>query len=235
MLTCPATLSLWNDFAPGRLDEYEIWHTREHVPERLSIEGILGARRYVRGDGPLPSFFTLYELASIDVLAAPAYLSLLKTPSRWSQTMRPDFRNFLRIGQEVTASAGGGLGGALMATVFPEGDPIEARAIAAFTETVLEVAAVTAIHLLTRDASVAPVPFAVESAGEAPPDHGTLLVEGTTREALMAAIPEIDAALGAAGLGRGRLDWSSYEFAYDLRARDLGQIHTLDGLPDRSI
>ena len=45
-----AFLALWNDFDPGRDEEYNRWHTYEHVPERLSIRlsstpGRVGCRR----------------------------------------------------------------------------------------------------------------------------------------------------------------------------------------------
>ena len=42
-----AFLALWNDFDPARDAEYNCWHTFEHVPERVGIEGILAGRRYV--------------------------------------------------------------------------------------------------------------------------------------------------------------------------------------------
>ena len=43
-----AFLALWNDFDPARDEEYNCWHTFEHVPERVGIEGILtGQRRHL--------------------------------------------------------------------------------------------------------------------------------------------------------------------------------------------
>ena len=42
-----AFLALWNDIAAARDAEYNLWHTREHVPERLSVPGILTGKRYV--------------------------------------------------------------------------------------------------------------------------------------------------------------------------------------------
>ncbi len=31
----PAILALWNDYPATMAEEYEAWHTFEHVPERL--------------------------------------------------------------------------------------------------------------------------------------------------------------------------------------------------------
>ena len=39
-----AFLALWNDVASGREAEYERWHTFEHVPERVAVPGMRGAR-----------------------------------------------------------------------------------------------------------------------------------------------------------------------------------------------
>jgi hypothetical protein len=43
----PAILALWNDYPSGLAEEYEAWHTFEHVPERLTVPGMRAARRYV--------------------------------------------------------------------------------------------------------------------------------------------------------------------------------------------
>jgi hypothetical protein len=42
-----AFLALWNDFDPARDEEYNCWHTFEHVPERVGIEGVVSGRRYI--------------------------------------------------------------------------------------------------------------------------------------------------------------------------------------------
>ena len=86
MLKGHGLLSLWNGVEPGRLGEYNLWHTREHVPERLVIPGMLRARRYHRGEGPLLEFLTLYELESNAVLASAPYRALLETPTSWSRS-----------------------------------------------------------------------------------------------------------------------------------------------------
>jgi hypothetical protein len=77
MLRGRGLLSLWNGVDAGRRAEYDLWHTREHVPERLAVPGILRARRYRRGEGPLPEFLTLCELETNAVLASALYRALL--------------------------------------------------------------------------------------------------------------------------------------------------------------
>ena len=42
-----AVLAIWNDIAPGGDAEFNHWHTREHVPERVGVPGFLRGRRYL--------------------------------------------------------------------------------------------------------------------------------------------------------------------------------------------
>ena len=86
-----AFLALWNDIAAARDAEYNLWHTREHVPERVSAQGFHGARRYVNRDHAYHRYFTLYDVATLDAFASTEYRDLLENPTPWSQSMRPDF------------------------------------------------------------------------------------------------------------------------------------------------
>ena len=54
----------------GRADFFE-WHNREHIPERVGIEGFLRGRRYVATAGA-PAFFTLYNTRDAAVLSGAA-------------------------------------------------------------------------------------------------------------------------------------------------------------------
>ena len=44
-----AAVAMWWDIAPEVQSEWEDWHTREHMPERLSIPGFLRGSRWVSG------------------------------------------------------------------------------------------------------------------------------------------------------------------------------------------
>lgn len=108
-----AFLALFNDIAPERDDEYNVWHSTEHVPERLTIPGITGARRYVNRSEQQFPYFTLYEMESTATMLSRPYLDLLANPTPWSSTMRPAFREFLRIPCKTLASFSEGVGGVL--------------------------------------------------------------------------------------------------------------------------
>jgi hypothetical protein len=90
-------LALWNDVDPLREAEYNEWHAREHVPERLTVPGMLWALRYGRaGVGTMPRYPTLYGLRDTHVLDSAEYRRLLADPTPASRSMRPALRNIAR-------------------------------------------------------------------------------------------------------------------------------------------
>ena len=119
-LSGTAFLALWNDRAEDRAD-YEAWHSREHIPERLGIPGILAGRRFVDGDGPLPAYFTIYALADLEVLSSPAYAAVVGQPTPWSRSMRPALSRMYRRGCSTQLSLGAGVAGHLAATLLRRG------------------------------------------------------------------------------------------------------------------
>src|SRR5262245_61936979 len=102
-----AAVVIWCDVAAEVRDEFEDWHTREHMPERLAIPGFLRGTRW-RSE-PAGSFFILYELDSPATLAGPAYLARLNDPTPWSRKMMPHHRNMVRSLCRVRESYGEGL------------------------------------------------------------------------------------------------------------------------------
>lgn len=92
-----ALLALWNDVDPQRETEYNDWHAREHVPERLTVPGMLWALRYAHAGGTtLPRYLTLYGLRHVAVLDSAAYQRLLAEPTPASRAMRPALRHIAR-------------------------------------------------------------------------------------------------------------------------------------------
>ena len=89
-----ALLALWNDVDPALEAEYEAWHAGEHVPQRLTVPGMLWACRY--GRQASPRYLTLYGLRDAAVLEGEAYRRLLREPTPMSRRMRPALRNVSR-------------------------------------------------------------------------------------------------------------------------------------------
>lgn len=157
-------LALWNGIDPERDAEYNEWHAREHVPERLRVPGMLLARRYgARGDAAYP-YFTLYELASSDVLATPAYEALLTRPTPWSRSMRPSFRQLLRLPCRGLAAAGTGWGGALMTVVFPAPSSTCTAPLQTSMTALAALEGVVGVRLGLQQSSAAALPWRQDSA-----------------------------------------------------------------------
>jgi hypothetical protein len=96
-MTGKAFLLFGNDIAPSMRDAYERWHAEHHVPQRLTVPGILGAIRF-RGVGAgRPEYFTLYRLSAAQILESPSYRALIDEPDETTRAMRPHFRAPVRF------------------------------------------------------------------------------------------------------------------------------------------
>lgn len=218
-----AFLALWNERAPAR-EDYDLWHTREHVPERLGIPGMLMGQRYADGDGPLPSYFTLYALSSLTVLESPEYHSVLASPSAWSLSMRPSISDWYRRGCETLISLGGGVGGCL-AAVLLAGRPRDDLARTSFAR-IVELPAFCGLHL-GRVTDIPPLPFATSDPPHLPAADAILLVEGFDWPAMAASLPELDQLIHASGY-RPLIPWTRYRLAFALENSDRGSMLDLD-------
>jgi hypothetical protein len=146
-----AFLIMWHDIAPEADDEYNLWHTRQHMPERIALPGFLRARRGVNRALSRQTYFTLYEGDTLDTFLTKEYSYSLNVPTAWTTQVAPHFRNFLRMTCAAGATFGRGAGGALT-TVRVSYAPgaTEADALAAMpavTEALMALPSVCGVHL----------------------------------------------------------------------------------------
>jgi hypothetical protein len=73
------------DSDPAHDDDFNRWYNEEHVPERLSCPGFLGARRFVAQAGTEPRFLALYQLESPKAVETNEYLHALNNPTPWTK------------------------------------------------------------------------------------------------------------------------------------------------------
>ena len=92
--------------------DFNRWYDREHLEERVAIDGFLEARRYV-AHAARPKYLCLYSTATLDVLDSPAYRARLANPTDWSRQTMARFENMLRVVARITISRGSGRGVAL--------------------------------------------------------------------------------------------------------------------------
>jgi len=100
------------DIDPSDEAEFNRWYDREHLEERVAIDGFLEARRYVAHRGS-PKYLCLYSTATFEVLDSPAYRHALANPTDWSRKTMARFKNMIRAVARITISRGSGRGGAL--------------------------------------------------------------------------------------------------------------------------
>ncbi|THD71429.1 MAG: hypothetical protein E7813_05285 [Bradyrhizobium sp.] len=92
--------------------EFNRWYDREHLLERVAIDGFLEARRYVAHQGS-PKYLCLYSTETFEVLDSSAYRAVLANPTDWSKTCMARFKNMIRAIARITISRGPGRGAAL--------------------------------------------------------------------------------------------------------------------------
>lgn len=108
-----AAVAMWWDILPAQREEFQDWHSREHFPERMAIDGFLRGSRWSNIDGGT-GFFVMYELASYETLTSAGYLQSLNNPSPWSTKMMPHHLRMVRSQCKVLGSFGAGLGRAML-------------------------------------------------------------------------------------------------------------------------
>ena len=208
-----AFLALWNDVVRAREAEYDRWHTQEHVPERVAVEGFNGARRYVNRLREQHRYFTLYDVCDLAVFEHPHYADLVSNPTPWSASMRPDFENFLRVTCRAVASEGDGIGAALAIVCYERGHATPAEQA---MEAVLAQPGVTACHAGERFGESLPMPWTGPPAETTPlrPFDRMLLIEALDR----------DAAAVALSFARNHLGLSSLPFDFGNDVYDLAFV-----------
>lgn len=222
-----AFLAIWHDIETHGELEFNAWHTREHMPERLGVPGFAAGRRFVDWSLERHRYFTLYEARTIDVLGSGAYRARLDAPSEWTRRVQPTFTNFVRGACRTVASSGKGVGGAL-ATIridFPE--PAGRRAVGTAGD---ELAAgmlahhgVTSVHVGVADPDVTRTPTTESALRQLTGDEAfdaVVLVDGIGRREVEEALPAIEAAL--APVTEGAVTASAvYDLAYSLTAEEI--------------
>ncbi len=103
-------LAIWNDIAGGAENEFRRWHSREHLPERMSVPGFKRGRRLFSSQAQ-PRWLTLYEVDDASVLSSTAYLDRLNNPTEWTQSVLPSFVATERMGASIAHRHGSGRGG----------------------------------------------------------------------------------------------------------------------------
>src|SRR5262245_41041268 len=221
-----AILAFSHDVVPGAEPDWLAWHDREHIPERLSVPGFLGLRRYVALDAG-PRYFYFYEVESLAVLQSAAYLERLGHPTPWTTRSIRHVVNNKRTACRITAAHGHGLGGAL-AVIEIGPAPGRAEALRAWLAgtalgAAVEQPGMTAAHLGGPDAGATQVAGDEKKLLRTPDAMARwfVLVEGADRDAVTAAIRR---ALGDTALRQAGAEGEIHRGLYQLGLTVAGSV-----------
>jgi len=209
------------DIDPADEADFNRWYDREHLLERVAIEGFLEARRYVAHQGS-PKYLCLYSTATFDVLDSPAYRTALMNPTDWSKTTLARFKNMIRTVAHITISRGQGRGAALgIIRLRPRaGGEDRLRAVLRERLDPEKLDGIVSMHLIESDPRLSrPItddpPVSDPGAGD-----WFVLIDGTHLEAIAAAIaarftepPAFEAGI--------KISAGSYRLMWDLARADI--------------
>lgn len=120
----PGFLAIWSDVTPEEETDYVHWLSREHVLERVGVEGFAASRVFRALDAGVLRYFFLYELSDPTALSGPSYMARLNDPTPWSQRIMPILKNFARGGGRKRFRHGFGQGG-VAAVIRLDGEALE--------------------------------------------------------------------------------------------------------------
>ena len=168
--------------------EFNRWYDREHLLERVAIEGFLEARRYVAHEAS-PKYLSLYSTESFDVLDSLPYRTALASQTDWSKANIARFKNMIRAVARITVSRGAGRGAALgIVRLRPAGDTDKLRTALRDQLDPEKLDGILSMHLIESDAALSrPI---TDDPPVSDPGSGDwfVLIDGTDVKAVSAAL-----------------------------------------------
>jgi hypothetical protein len=177
------------DIDPSHDAEFNRWYDREHLEERVAIEGFIEARRYVARSGS-PKFLFLYSTRTIEVLDSPAYRARLANPTEGSKKNMTRFKNMIRVVARITASCGQGRGAVLgIVRLRPSAageDKLRAGLREKLDPGTLD--GIISMHLIESDPSLSGPTTEIPAAAGAGAADWFVLIDGTSASAVSAVV-----------------------------------------------
>jgi hypothetical protein len=212
------------DIDPSDEAEFNRWYDREHLLERVAIDGFLEARRYAVHQGS-PKYLCLYSTKTFDVLDSPAYRKALANPTDWSTATMAGFKNMIRAVARITISRGIGRGAALGIVRLRPTVGEEDRLRDALREKLdpEKRDGIISMHLIESDPLLSKSIGTGPAASDAGAGDWFVLVDGTDVNAISAVIAAHFT--GAAALTSATLVSSgSYRLMWDLAKSDIPAV-----------
>jgi hypothetical protein len=197
--------------------EFNRWYDREHLEERVAIDGFLEARRYVAHEGK-PKYLSLYSTATFEVLDSPAYRTALANQTAWSKANIARFKNMIRGVARITISRGTGRGAALgIIRLRPPASGAEKLRTALRDQLdPRELDGIISMHLLENDPTLSKPITDDPSAPNPGAGDWFVLIDATDVNAVPAAVARF------AAFKTETISGGTYHLMWDLAKSDLG-------------
>jgi hypothetical protein len=200
--------------------EFNRWYDREHLEERVAIDGFLEARRYVAHDGN-PKYLSLYSTETFEVLDSPAYRTALANQTAWSKANIARFQDMIRAVARITVSRGTGRGAALgIVRLRPTADG-EDKLRAALSEQLdpAQLDGIISMHLIESDPALSKPITDDPSAPNPGAGDWFVLIDATDVGAVPAAMLRLS---GNIALKPLTITSGVYRLLWDLAKSDIG-------------
>jgi hypothetical protein len=208
------------DIDAGHEAEFNRWYDREHLQERVAIDGFLEARRYI-ADAGSPKYLSLYSTVAFEVLDSPAYRTALAGQTEWSKANIARFKNMIRAVARITISRGEGRGAELgLVRLRPEA--ADAEPLRAALRNALDPRrdGIISMHLLESDPALSRPLTDDPSAANPGAGDWFVLIDGTNVEAIVAAIAALFADAVAPRTST-LISTGTYHLMWDLSRNDI--------------
>lgn len=208
-------LITWMDVDPAEEADFNHWYDREHLAERVGIEGFLEARRWIADRAPT-KYFCTYSTDTFDALSSPAYSKVLANQTDWSKKHISRFRNPGRVVGRISASRGVGRGGALgVVRLRPSQADEKTRAALRELLDPGTLAGIISLHLVESDAELSKNLTTPDAPNPGAGDW-YVLIDGTDIDAISALI---DARFKNVGIPV--VSTATYRLLWDVAKSDL--------------
>jgi hypothetical protein len=208
------------DIDPSDEADFNRWYDREHLKERVAIDGFLEARRYV-AHAASPKYLSLYSTRTFEVLDSPAYRTALASQTAWSKANIARFRNMIRAVARITVSRGTGRGSALgLVRIRPTADDSESLRAELFEQLHPDrLDGIISMHLIESDPTLSK-PLTDEPEASSPgAGDWYVLIDGTDVDAVTAILSRFDHAV--VSTSSALISTGTYRLMWDLAGSDI--------------
>ena len=153
-----AVLVNWGGVLPDKETNYNEWHSKEHMPERISLPGFLRGYRAIGVDGTEINhkYFMMYEAEKKQIFVSKEYLERLNNPTKWTKEILSSYLSPSRTICSVISTKSIGLGGFILTIRFLDKNiqnQHHVERLKLLTREVMEFQGITGMHVLLGDSS----------------------------------------------------------------------------------